>query len=78
MEIYAKASVLNIVQMDVIAKMVLVLIVFYRGMDMNVILSVRKIVKMGAIEKMVNVYLVSQTGLVKDVIAVAIALMKFV
>lgn len=78
MEIYAKASVLNIVQMDVIAKMVLVLIVFYRGMDMNVILSVRKIVKMGAIEKMVAVYLVSQTGWVKDVIAVAIALMKFV
>lgn len=78
MEIYAKASVLNIVQMDVIAKMVLVLIVFYRGMEMNVILSVRKIVKMDAIEKMVNVYLVSQTGLVKDVIAVAIALMNFV
>lgn len=78
MEIYAKASVLNIVQMDVIAKMVLVLIVFYRGMEMNVILSVRKIVKMDAIEKMVNVYLVSQTGLVKDVIVVAIALMNFV
>lgn len=78
MEIYAKASVLNIVQMDVIATMVLVLIVFYRGMEMNVILSVRKIVKMDAIEKMVNVYLVSQTGLVKDVIVVAIALMNFV
>lgn len=78
MEIYAKASVLNIVQMDVIAKMVLVLIVFYRGMEMNVILSVRKIVKMDAIEKMVNVYLVSQTGWVKDVFAVAIALMNFV
>lgn len=78
MEIYAKASVLNIVQMDVIATMVLVLIVFYRGMEMNVILSVRKIVKMDAIEKMVNVYLVSQTGWVKDVFAVAIALMNFV
>lgn len=78
MEIYAKPSVLNIVQMDVIAKMVLVLIVFYRGMEMNVIWSVRKIVKMGAIEKMVAVYLVSQTGWVKDVFAVAIALMNFV
>lgn len=78
MEIYAKPSVLNIVQMDVIATMVLVLIVFYRGMEMNVIWSVRKIVKMGAIEKMVAVYLVSQTGLVKDVFAVAIALMNFV
>lgn len=78
MEIYAKPSVLNIVQMDVIATMVLVVIVFYRGMEMNVIWSVRKIVKMGAIEKMVAVYLVSQTGLVKDVFAVAIALMNFV
>lgn len=78
MEIYAKPSVLNIVQMDVIAKMVLVLIVFYRGMEINVNWSVRKIVKMGAIEKMGAVYLVSQTGWVKDVFAVAIALMKFV
>lgn len=78
MEIYAKPNVLNIVQMDVIATMVLVVIVFYRGMEMNVIWSVRKIVKMGAIEKMVAVYLVSQTGLVKDVIVVAIALMNFV
>lgn len=78
MEIYAKASVLNIVQMDVIAKMVLVVIVFYRGMEINVNWSVRKIVKMDAIEKMVAVYLVSQTGLVKDVIVVAIALMNFV
>lgn len=78
MEIYAKASVLNIVQMDVIAKMVPVLIVFYRGMEINVNWSVRKIVKMDAIEKMVNVYLVSQTGWVKDVFAVAIALMNFV
>lgn len=78
MEIYAKPSVLNIVQMDVIATMVLVVIVFYRGMEMNVIWSVRKIVKMGAIEKMVAVFLVSQTGWVKDVIVVAIALMNFV
>lgn len=78
MEIYAKPSVLNIVQMDVIATMVLVVIVFYRGMEMNVNWSVRKIVKMGAIEKMVAVFLVSQTGWVKDVIVVAIALMNFV
>lgn len=78
MEIYAKPSVLNIVQMDVIATMVLVVIVFYRGMEMNVIWSVRKIVKMGAIEKMVNVYLVSESGLVKDVIVLAIALTNFV
>lgn len=64
--------------MDVIVKMVFVLIVFYCGMEMNVILSVWKIVKMGVIEKMVVVYFVSLIGWVKDVFVVVIVLMNFV
>lgn len=64
--------------MDVFATMVLVVIVYYRGMEINVKCSVRKIVKMGVIEKMENVYLVSPTGLVKNVAVLAIAMMNFV
>lgn len=76
--IYARPCVLNIVQMDVFATMVLAAIVFYRGMEIHVKCRVRKIVKMGVIEKMENVYLVSPTGLVKNVVVLAIVLVNFV
>lgn len=76
--IYARPCVLNIVQMDVFATMVLAAIVFYRGMEIHVKCRVRKIVKMGVIEKMENVYLVSPTGMVKNVVVLAIVLVNFV
>lgn len=76
--IYARPCVLNIVQMDVFATMVLAAIVFYCGMEIHVKCRVRKIVKMGVIEKMENVYLVSPTGLVKNVVVLAIVLVNFV